>query len=75
MGAAVPFITSYQEVHEVSLSHCPCWEWLNIIFEGHPFLDPALVILERDYFGVRPTVTLTVRLQCPVSGLRVSKSL
>lgn len=42
-----PLTTSYQEAHEACLSHCPCWEWLDVIFKSHPFLDPAPVILEE----------------------------
>lgn len=49
---------------------------LNIIFEGHPFLDPAPVILEEGLLWcVAHGDPVALRLQWPLSGLRVAQSL
>lgn len=54
-------------------SHCLCQQWLNIIFEGHPFLDPPPVILEEGLLCCTACGDpVTPRLQWPVSGLRVA---
>lgn len=71
-----PLTASPQEAHVVSFSHCPCQEWLNIIFEGHPFLDPPPVILEEGLLWCSACGDpVNPRPQWPISGLRVAQSM